>query len=123
MYSLLLVFNQDERGKKLLIPVKHVNVMFFLYILFCVSLNITICFVNGITLHTNDAYWLLLFVQSTTNELFELCDICDCEFEFNKEDAYLGEDRDGKYWKINCPHCNHQFYSWKINPVRYDSVE
>ena len=68
-------------------PVKHVNVMFFLYILFCVSLNITICFVNGITLHTNDAYWLLLFVQSTTNELFELCDICDCEFECSVRDG------------------------------------
>lgn len=51
------------------------------------------------------------------------CPICDCEFEFNKEDAYLGEDRDGKYWRINCPHCNHQFYSWKVNPVRYDAVE
>ena len=32
------------------------------------------------------------------------CPVCDCVFEFNKEDAYLGEDRDGKYWKINCPH-------------------
>ena len=51
------------------------------------------------------------------------CPICDCVFEFNKEDAYLGEDRDGKYWRIDCPHCNHQFYSWKVAPVRYDAVE
>lgn len=51
------------------------------------------------------------------------CSMCDCVFEFNKEDAYLSEDRDGKYWRINCPHCNHQFYSWDVAPIRYDAVE
>lgn len=51
------------------------------------------------------------------------CPICDCVFEFNKEDAYLGEDRDGKFWRINCPHCENQFYSWNVLPIRYDVVE
>lgn len=51
------------------------------------------------------------------------CSMCDCEFEFNKEDAFFGEDRDGKYFSVNCPHCNHKIYSWGDNPVRYDSAE
>ena len=51
------------------------------------------------------------------------CTACDCVFEFNKEDAFLDQDRDGKFWRINCPHCHHQFYSWNVIPTRYDSVE
>lgn len=51
------------------------------------------------------------------------CSMCDCVFEFNKEDAFFGEDRDGKFLKINCPHCNHQIYSWGDAPIRYDAVE
>ena len=44
------------------------------------------------------------------------CSMCDCEFEFNKEDALFGEDRDGKYIKMRCPDCGHDFYSFKVNP-------
>lgn len=51
------------------------------------------------------------------------CTLCGCVFEFNKEDAIFGEDRDGKFIKIDCPECGHTFYSWKVNPHRYDVIE
>ena len=51
------------------------------------------------------------------------CNSCDCEFEFNKEDAFFGEDRDGKYFTINCPHCEMKIYSWNTNPCRYDIIK
>ena len=51
------------------------------------------------------------------------CVICGCEFEFNKEDGIFGEDRDGKYIKLHCPECNNGFYSYKVNPCRYDIIE
>ena len=51
------------------------------------------------------------------------CSNCDCEFEFNKEDAFFGEDRDSKYLTINCPHCEVKIYSWHVNPYRYDINE
>ena len=51
------------------------------------------------------------------------CSICDCVFEFNKDDAEFSEDRDGKYFKLNCPCCGHLVWSWKTNPTRYDSLE
>lgn len=51
------------------------------------------------------------------------CPCCDCVFEFNKEDATLNEDRDGKYFQLNCPHCGHPVWSWKTNPIRYDDVK
>lgn len=51
------------------------------------------------------------------------CSNCDCEFEFNKEDAFFGEDRDSKYLTINCPHCEVKIYSWHVNPCRYDTIE
>lgn len=51
------------------------------------------------------------------------CSVCDCEFEFNKEDAEFGEDRDGKYLIVACPCCNSRNYSYKTTPYRYDIVE
>lgn len=51
------------------------------------------------------------------------CPCCDCVFEFNKEDAEFGEDRDGKYLKLDCPCCGHLVWSWRTNPVRYDDVK
>ncbi len=51
------------------------------------------------------------------------CTCCDCVFEFNKEDAEFGEDRDGKYLKLDCPCCGHLVWSWKTNPIRYDDVK
>ena len=51
------------------------------------------------------------------------CPCCDCVFEFNKEDAEFGEDRDGKYLKLDCPCCGHLVWSWKTNPIRYDDVK
>lgn len=51
------------------------------------------------------------------------CSCCDCVFEFNKEDAEFGEDRDGKYLKLDCPCCGHPVWSWKTNPIRYDDAK
>ena len=51
------------------------------------------------------------------------CSCCDCVFEFNKEDAKFDEDRDGKYFILNCPCCGHPVESWRTNPVRYDDVK
>lgn len=51
------------------------------------------------------------------------CPWCDCVFEFNKQDAEFGEDRDGKYFKLNCPCCEQPVWSWKVNPIRYDDVK
>ena len=51
------------------------------------------------------------------------CSNCDCEFEFNKEDAFFGMDRDGKYLNLNCPHCKANIHSRHVNPYRYDIVK
>ena len=51
------------------------------------------------------------------------CSVCECVIEFNKEDAFFGEDRDGKFIKIKCPDCGQEFYSWQVNPYRYDEVK
>lgn len=53
------------------------------------------------------------------------CSNCNCEFEFNKEDAVFGEDGDRgyKYLTINCPHCGVKINSWHVNPCRYDIIE
>lgn len=51
------------------------------------------------------------------------CTYCDCVFEFNKEDAFFGEDRDGKYATIDCPHCNTKLYLGNVKPFKYDLVE
>lgn len=51
------------------------------------------------------------------------CSNCNCEFEFNKEDAVFGEYRESKYLTINCPHCKVKIQSLNVNPCRYDMIE
>ena len=51
------------------------------------------------------------------------CSNCDCEFEFNKEDAFFGDSMEGKYLNVNCPHCKVKIYSWHATPYRYDIVK
>ena len=51
------------------------------------------------------------------------CSNCDCEFEFNKEDAVFGENKVSKYLTINCPYCGVKIFSWHVDPCRYDIIE